>query len=78
MKFPATEAAVAVYLKRTGMSQEELAQRIGMTDNTLRRRLNGRNDFTLPEAVRLSELLGVSLDQLAGRAPLTVAEVGAA
>ena len=66
MKFPNLDAEIAAYLRRTGMTQAELAERMGMSENTFswkRRGVDGK-EFSMTEAVALSEMTGKSLDYL--------------
>lgn len=54
------------YRKQEGISQEELAERIGVTRQTIS---NWELDETIPdisEAKKVSQILGISLDELTG------------
>lgn len=48
----------------------EVAKKIGVADRTLARWEEGENSPPLNEAVKLAEIYGVTLEQLAGRQPL--------
>lgn len=66
MKFPNLDAEIAAYLRRTGMTQAELAERMGMSENTFswkRRGVDGK-EFSMSEAIELSKLTDKSLDYL--------------
>ena len=59
---------VADWCKRYGYTKERFANEVmGMAANTLMFKLRGDTEFTLTEARTLSELLGVSLDELTER-----------
>lgn len=53
-------------LSRRGMTQKELASKIGINPSTLSKKMNGIQDFTLPEAKRIKQILSVdiSIDEL--------------
>jgi transcriptional regulator with XRE-family HTH domain len=55
--------------RRLGLSQEALERRSGVSQATLSRFEVGQ-DIYLSNAVQLADALGVTLDELAGRAPL--------
>lgn len=67
MYYPKLDEAVAAYLRRTGKTQAQLADEMGMAENTLswkRRGVTNRGDereFSLGEAVRLCSIVGVCL-----------------
>lgn len=44
---------------QNGFSQKMLAQRIGMSPNSLNRKINGKREFTLSEAIAISTVLKV-------------------
>lgn len=48
---------VRAELARKGLTQEKVAERMGIADGTLSGKLNGRYQFTLNEARRLKEIL---------------------
>lgn len=43
-----------------GMTQGELAKTIGISQNTLTRKLTGRRDFTVGEVVRICDALHIT------------------
>lgn len=59
-RFPNIEAERA----RHGMTQEELASKLGVTDATYRNWQNGRNVIPASKIILLSQLFGVSTDYL--------------
>lgn len=67
MYYEALDDAVTLFRKKNGMTQEQLATEMGMAPNTLMWKLRGERDFTLPEAMKLAEMVGVTLDGMAGR-----------
>lgn len=69
MRFPNIDAEIAAYLRREGMTQAKLAERMGMSENTLswKRRGSMGREFSLGEVVTIAELTGKSIDYLAGR-----------
>ena len=50
-----------------GNTREKLADGLGITKLTLARRLVGDSAWKWAEVVRISEVTGVSLDELAGK-----------
>lgn len=57
---------IAYYMFKNKLTVEKMAERMGMTANTLRSKRSGKTDWTLSEMMKLSEMLGVTLDKLAG------------
>lgn len=49
---------ITAQLARRSLTEQELARRLGMEHEVLRRKLEGRDPFTLDEAVRLRAALG--------------------
>lgn len=67
---PVLDEAVALYLHRQGMSQEEFAREtMGTSSNTFSWKRRGIREFTVSELSRLADVLGMSMDELAGRGP---------
>lgn len=73
VKYPTLDAEIAAYLRREGMTQAELAEQMGMSENTFswKRRGSMGREFSLSETARLAELMGKSIDYLAGRETVT-------
>ena len=62
-------------LKEAGhVSGHALAEKCHVTDGTMSKMLNGQATITLPVALDLAEVLGVSLSELVGEPPQTRAE----
>lgn len=68
MKYPNLDAEIAAYLRREGITQADLAERLGMSENTFswKRRGSMGREFSLGEAARLADLMGKSIDYLTG------------
>lgn len=60
----AIAARVRGKLAEHGVLQAQAAAKLGITQPTFSRRLQGRPPFTLGELVKLAELLGLPLEQL--------------
>lgn len=50
---------VRAKMKENGMTQADVAKFIGISANSLSRKLNGKRDFSLSEVLRLSEVLKI-------------------
>lgn len=61
-------AEVRAEMARQDKRQAWLADRLGVTQPTVQRRLSGRSPMTLPELLSICDALGVSLATLASRA----------
>lgn len=64
MTFGTIDEAVAAYLRRTGKTQAELAEEIGMSENSLSWKRRGIREFKLSEVARLADICGFSLDDV--------------
>ncbi len=64
MTFRTIDEAVAAYLRRTGKTQAELAEEIGMSENSLSWKRRGIREFKLSEVARLADICGFSLDDV--------------
>lgn len=58
---------VVVYRKRRGLAQKVLAGRLGVDPHTLRSWERGVTEPVISQAIRLADILGVSLRTLTGR-----------
>ncbi|MDY3982206.1 helix-turn-helix domain-containing protein [Paraeggerthella sp. LCP19S3_G8] len=67
MYYEALDEAVTLYLKRASMTQDALAERMGMAPNTFSWKRRGIREFSLSEASRLADIVGISLDEATGR-----------
>ncbi len=55
---------VGAYVGRTGTTKREIAEALGIGENTLYAKLRGESEFTLSEAGKLADMLGCSIDSL--------------
>ncbi len=55
---------VGAYLEREGKTKRWLADELGMTTVSLYSKLNGDTEFTFSQAIRLSEVLGCTVNDL--------------
>lgn len=55
------------------LTQRELAESIGMSEQAMSNKLRGLKNFTLRDVSRIADYFGVSTDVLLGREPLEVA-----
>lgn len=62
MKFTTLDDAITLYLRRENTTQEALASRLGMSTNSLSWKRRGIREFTLSEAAKLADIIGISLD----------------
>ena len=60
-----TEAARSLCSARPLLTRSELARQLGISQPTLAGRLDGRTGWTFSEAIVISRLSGIDLDQLA-------------
>lgn len=47
-----------------GISQAQLARAIGISENSMSRKLNGKREFRLSEVAAITEVLGLQAPQL--------------
>lgn len=59
--YPALDDAITLYMRRRGISQEELAAEMHMAPNTFSWKRRGIRDFTLSETKRLCDILGIDV-----------------
>ena len=64
MKFVKLDSAISEYMRENGMTQAEMAERLGMAENTLSWKRRGVREFSLGEAAQVADLTGKSLDYL--------------
>ena len=55
---------LGAHVESTGMTKGEIAEALGITMTTLKSKVNGDSEFKLSEAVKLSEILGCTVDDL--------------
>lgn len=51
-------------IKENGLTQEQLAKKIGKSNGTLSQKLNGRASFTANEMISICEILGIPLKDI--------------
>lgn len=61
--------AITLFLRRSGKTQDKLADEMGISTVTLINKRKGLTDFKLSELVMLSKIVGLSLDELTGLNP---------
>ena len=67
MYYEAFDEAVTLYLKRNVLTQDALAAQMGMAPNTFSWKRRGIREFSLAEAAKLADIVGISLDDAVGR-----------
>ena len=58
------DCAISDYLKTEGITREAMAERMHMSSNSLRWKREGKYDWSWSEILKLSELMGCSIDDL--------------
>ena len=61
--------AITLFLRRSGKTQDQLAEEMGFSTVTLMNKRKGLTDFKLSELVMLSKIVGLSHDELTGLNP---------
>lgn len=56
---------ITFYRKKLGMTQQELAQAVGVSQGTICQYENGQRTPTVPMFAKIAQVLGVSMDELA-------------
>lgn len=59
------DAAIAAFLRANGMTQNDLAAKIGISPASLSAKRRGARDFSFEEVIVLCDLLGASIDKMA-------------
>ena len=57
---------LGAWLLKSGNTREKLAEEIGITRPTLNGRLDGKSKWQFDEVVKVAQLTGCSLNELAG------------
>lgn len=57
---------IAFFMFEQKLTVEKMAGLLGMTPNTLRAKRSGKTEWTLGEMMELSDLFGMTLDEIAG------------
>lgn len=65
----AIEVRIALLVSASGLTQEALAERVGVSRITLNQWVNGKTGLNAVHAVMLAEALGVTVGQLLGVEP---------
>lgn len=60
--YPALDAAIAAHLRRSGMTQAEFAEEMGMSEVTLSWKRRGIREWSMTEASRVCDIVGITLD----------------
>ncbi|MDR1328866.1 MAG: helix-turn-helix domain-containing protein [Oscillospiraceae bacterium] len=59
-------SALRAAMQKRGVTQVRLAAILGVREETISRKMRGKGEFTLREAVAVSKYLGGTLDELFG------------
>ena len=54
---------IRTYIQDRGLKMGHVARVLGISDNTLRQKLNNESEFKVSEADRLSAILGLTVEQ---------------
>jgi plasmid maintenance system antidote protein VapI len=60
---------VSAYIAEHGITQQKVADVLGICWNAVHYKLTGEKPFTLQEAIKLADWMDCSLDWLTGRKP---------
>jgi len=58
------DRAIGYYMADNKLTREQMSELMGMSTNTLRWKREGKNEWTLSEILKLSEIIGKSPDEL--------------
>lgn len=61
------DRSISYYMVDEGIGVGEMAERMGMSTNSLRWKRQGKQDWKWSEVLHLSELTGKSIDALCGK-----------
>lgn len=64
MKFVKLDSAISEYMRENGMTQADMAEKLGMAENTFSWKRRGVREFSLSEAAKVADMTGKSLDYL--------------
>lgn len=67
------DRAIGYYMTDNKLTREQMSDLMGMSTNTLRWKREGKNEWTLSEILKLSEIIGKSPDELTSFHELAVA-----
>lgn len=60
----ATYKELEAQIVRSGLSHEQIAEKLEVHVQTLYNKRNGRSDFTIKEALKLKDILGINQTEL--------------
>lgn len=60
----AIDKAISYYMVDNNLTREQMANKLGMSPNTLRWKREGKNEWLLSEVLKLSDITGKSPDEL--------------
>ena len=60
----AINRAIGYYMADNNLTREQMADKLGMSTNTLRWKREGKNEWLLSEVILLSDITGKSPDEL--------------
>lgn len=63
------DLAIADYIQKNSMTREAMATEMNMSTNTLRWKREGKYDWTWSEILKLSEIIGCTVEGLASYKP---------
>ena len=58
------DCAIADYINAKGITRETMAQMMNMSSNSLRWKREGKYDWSWSEIIKLSKLIGCTIDEL--------------
>lgn len=58
--------AITVYMRRNSMTQAQMADKLGMSENTFSWKRRGIKEFTLSELLAVSSMCGLTPDEMLG------------
>lgn len=66
MALTSIDEKIGQYIKDNNLTRGQMADMLGMSANTLRWKREGKNPWLWDEILHLSDILGMSPDELAG------------
>lgn len=60
------DRAISYYITDKKINHDQLAEYLGISSSALYNKRNGKNEWLLSELVKLSELMGKTIDELTG------------
>lgn len=68
--YPNLQKAVLSWRKANDLTLKEFSKLFGLSRVSMSSKLNGKTDFTLPEAVKVCNMIGISLDDATSDQPI--------